>query len=237
MSWSRFRVVAKLTTPTRFKLAFVGLATTDSWLSGLPGRRAHLARFVTKPLLMPTLAASLATSPQAAGSPLRTTTLAAQAGGWGGDIALLGEGKAPFLVGTGSFAVGHLAYLGGFVRRRSKTPVTTDPAARTIVAGWALAAPVMGLMAGRTEPGLGRPVLGYTTLIAAMAVAATHLDPALSPASRRLTAAGAGLFMLSDTMLGIRKFVLADPPAALESAVMATYTMAQFLLSEGAARA
>ena len=229
--------MAKLTTPTRLKLAYAGLAATDSWLSGIPGRRAHLARYVTKPLLMPTLAASLVTSPRAAGSPLRTTTLAAQAGGWGGDVALLGDGKGPFLVGTGSFAAGHLAYLGGFVRQRSKSPVTTDPAARTVAAAWALAAPAMALMARRTEPGLGRPVLGYTTMIATMVVAATHLDPTLSPASRRLTAAGAGMFMLSDTLLGIGKFMVADPPPALESAVMATYATAQFLLSEGAARA
>ena len=136
--------MAKLTTPTRLKLAYVGLAATDSWLSGIPGRRAHLARFLTKPLLMPTLAASLVTSPQAADSPLRTTTLAAQAGGWGGDVALLGEGKGPFLVGTGSFAAGHLAYLGGFVRQRSKSPVTTDPAARAVAAAWALSSPRWG---------------------------------------------------------------------------------------------
>jgi hypothetical protein len=38
-------------------------------------------------------------------------------------------------------------------------------------------------------------------------------------------------------LLGIRKFVLKDPPPGLETAVMATYTAAQFLLSEGAARA
>ena len=68
-------------------------------------------------------------------------------------------------------------------------------------------------MARRTEPGLGRPVLGYTTMIATMVVAATHLDPTLSPASRRLTAAGAGMFMLSDTLLGFRKFMLTDPAA------------------------
>ena len=53
----------------------------------------------------------------------------------------------------------------------------------------------------------------------------------------RLTAAGAVLFMVSDTLLGFRKFVLTDAPPALETGVMATYTAAQFLLSEGAARA
>ena len=96
---------------------------------------------------------------------------------------------------------------------------------------------VMAFMASRRNRDLGGPIFGYATMLAAMAAAANYLDTDLSPASRRLTAAGAGLFMLSDTMLGMRKFVFTDPPAALETGVMATYTAAQFLLSEGAARA
>jgi uncharacterized membrane protein YhhN len=229
--------VPTLTTSTKLKLAYVALAVADSRLSASTNRWAHRARFLTKPLLMPALAGSLATNPRAADSPLRTSTLAAQAGGWGGDVALLGHGTVPFLAGTGSFAVGHLAYLSGFLRHRSSAPVTTDLQARAVVGSWALTAPLMALMARRQQRQLGGPVLGYATMLAAVVVSATHLDPGLSPASRRLTAAGAGLFMLSDTLLGVRKFVLTDPPAGLETAVMTTYTAAQFLLSEGAARA
>ena len=44
-----------------------------------------------------------------------------------------------------------------------------------------------------------------------MAVSASHLDPALPTASRRLTSAGAGLFLLSDTVLGLRQFVEGVP--------------------------
>lgn len=226
-----------LTTSTRLKLAYAGLSIADSWLSGSPNRWAHRARLFTKPLLMPTLAGSLASNPSAATSPLRTSTLVAQVAGWGGDVALLGHGTRLFLVGTGSFAVGHLAYLSGFVSQRSSTPLSTDPRARAVVASWALSAPALALMAQRQRRELGGPVLGYATMLAAVVVSATHLDPSLSPTSRRMTAAGAGLFMVSDTLLGIRKFVLIDPPAGLETTVMATYTAAQFLLSEGAARA
>ena len=99
-------------TSTKLKLAYVGLAAVDTWLSGITDRRAHRARFVTKPLLMPTLTASLLTNPRAADSPLRASTVAAQLGGWGGDVALLGEGTKPFLAGTGSFALGHAALKG-----------------------------------------------------------------------------------------------------------------------------
>ncbi len=226
-----------LRTSTKLKLAYVGLAAADTWLSGQPSRAAHRARFLTKPLLMPTLAASLATNPRAEHSPLRTSTLVAQLGGWGGDVALLGEGTRPFLTGAGSFAVGHVAYLTGFVRQRGLSPIAESTGARAVVGAWATSAPVVALMAARRHRELGGPVFGYATMLATMTAAAGHLDPTISPTSRRLTAAGAGLFMLSDSMLGIRKFVLKNPPAALETGVMATYTAAQFLLSEGAARA
>jgi uncharacterized membrane protein YhhN len=229
--------VPTLKTSTKLKLAYVGLAASDTWLSGQSTTWAHRARFLTKPLLMPALAGSLATNPRAAGSPLRTSTLAAQLGGWGGDVALLGEGTRPFLVGAGSFGVGHVAYLTGFLRHRSSTPLSAGRGARSVAGSWAATAPVMALMARRQHRELGGPVFGYATMLAAVVASATHLDPDLSPASRRLTAAGAGLFMLSDTLLGLRKFVLTDPPPELERAVMATYTAAQFLLSEGAARA
>ena len=66
----------RLTTSTKLKLAYVGLAAVDTWLSGIADKKAHYARFVTKPLLMPTLTASLVTNPKAADSPLRTSTVA-----------------------------------------------------------------------------------------------------------------------------------------------------------------
>ena len=224
-------------TSTRLKLAYVALAATDTWLSGQPSRAAHRARFLTKPLLMPTLSASLATNARAVGSPLRTSTLVAQAGGWGGDVALLGSGTKSFLAGAGSFGVGHIAYVAGFLRRRGSRPLAQDPGVRVIAGSWALTAPLMAYLAGRQKRELGAPVLGYGTLLAVMAAAGSHLDPEVPAAARRLTAAGAGLFMLSDTLLGLRKFAMTEPPAELETAVMATYTAAQFLLSEGAARA
>ncbi len=163
--------------------------------------------------------------------------MAAQVGGWGGDVALLGEGTKPFLVGAGSFGLGHVAYLTGFLRQHGHGDPRQAAGPKAVAGSWALTAPVMAVMASRRNRDLGGPIFGYATMLAAMAAAANYLDTDLSPASRRLTAAGAGLFMLSDTMLGMRKFVFTDPPPALETGVMATYTAAQFLLSEGAARA
>jgi len=127
----------RLTTSTKLKLAYVGLAAVDTWLSGIADKKAHYARFVTKPLLMPTLTASLVTNPKAADSPLRTSTVAAQLGGWGGDVALLGEGTKPFLVGAGSFGLGHVAYLTGFVRQHGHSGIRDAAGPRAVAGSWA----------------------------------------------------------------------------------------------------
>ena len=53
------------TTSARLRAAYVALAATDAVLAGTAGVWAHRARYVTKPLLMPTLAGSLLTSTRA----------------------------------------------------------------------------------------------------------------------------------------------------------------------------
>jgi uncharacterized membrane protein YhhN len=226
--------VPRLRTSTKLKLAYAGLAIADTWLAGSADPRAHKARVLTKPLLMPTLMASLVTDPKAADSPLRTSTLVAQAGGWGGDLALMAHGTTPFAVGSGSFAVGHAAYISGFLRNRGKT---AQPGPKAVGALWALTAPGMVFGAYRQDKVLGPAIAGYSGMLAGTVAAATQLSPDLPASARRATLLGAGLFMLSDSVLGTRKFLWKNAPARVESVVMATYTAAQFLLSEGAARA
>jgi uncharacterized membrane protein YhhN len=223
-----------LKTSTKLKLAYAGLAIADTWLAGSADPRAHKARVLTKPMLMPTLMASLATDPKAADSPLRSSTLVAQAAGWGGDLALMGHGTTPFAIGSGSFAVGHAAYITGFLTNRSATAL---PGPRAVGALWALTAPGMVFGAYREDRVLAPAIAGYSGMLAGTVAAATQLDPKLPKAARRATLLGAGLFMLSDSVLGTRKFLWKSAPARVESVVMATYTAAQFLLSEGAARA
>jgi uncharacterized membrane protein YhhN len=226
--------VSRLLTSTKLKLAYAGLAIADTWLAGSANPTAHKARVLTKPLLMPTLMASLITNPKAANSPLLASTLVAQAGGWGGDVLLMGHGAKRFAAGSGSFAVGHAAYTTGFLRNRSSTP---RPGTKAVAALWAVTSPGMVIGATRQERVLGPTIAGYSAMLAGTVAAATQLDPALPKSARRATLAGAGLFMLSDSVLGTRKFLLKNAPARIESVVMATYTAAQFLLSEGAARA
>lgn len=223
-------------TSTKLKLAFAALAATDTYLAGSSRPWAHKARYATKPLLMPVLGASLATNPKAAGSPLRATTIVAQAAGWGGDVLLLGHSDKAFATGATSFGVGHLAYIGGFLRNRDRSLAMRDNKLALGVAGiWAVTAPGVAFAAYRRDKALGATMLGYSATLAAMVAHAHHLDPSLPRKTRLLTAAGAATFMVSDSILGARTFLIPNPPDRLESVVMATYTAGQFLISEGAA--
>lgn len=222
----------------RLTLLYGAVAVADSLLAGSDRPAAQRARVVTKPLLMPTLTASLLTDPGARRSPLRTSTAVAQLAGWGGDLALLAHGTKPFVAGAGSFAVGHVAYATGFRRNgQPRAELMHARAPRMVAATWLLSGPALAMAARRHERALGPAVLGYSAVLATMAATATQLRPSIPPGARRATAAGAALFLVSDTLLGVRKFLLHGDSPRLESAVMATYTAAQLLLNQGAARA
>jgi uncharacterized membrane protein YhhN len=86
-------------------------------------------------------------------------------------------------------------------------------------------------------------VAGYSALITSMAVGALALDERRigRPATRRI-AAGAALFVLSDGLIGLRRFAL--PPharrgvrSAIDAAIMATYAGGQWLIADGVTRA
>lgn len=217
--------------------AYVGLAAADAWLAGSSRPAAPVLRRLTKPLLMPTLAASLATDRRAFPSALRATTLTAQAFGWGGDVALLAHGTRAFALGAGSFGVGHASYLCGFRRHAGRGPLRGAAAGRVAVTLFVAGAPVMALGAARQEPALGPAVLAYTGLLSAMLAHGMRLDPSLPRRARMLTGTGAALFVTSDTLLGLRKFWWTRAPERTESLVMATYTLGQLLLSKGAVAA
>jgi uncharacterized membrane protein YhhN len=217
---------------------YVGLAALDTWLAGSASVRSRRLRRLTKPLLMPTLAASLVTDPAARWSPLRPTTLTAQAAGWGGDVLLLGEGTTAFTAGAGSFGLGHAAYIQGMRSQRDRrSRLRRSRAGRVALGLFLLGGPAMALGAAREEKALGPAVLGYTALLSTMLAHSQHLSPALPARARRLTAAGAALFVASDTLLGTKEFWWKGAPARAESVVMATYTAGQLLLSKGAAAA
>ncbi|MFB7423297.1 lysoplasmalogenase [Streptomyces hydrogenans] len=191
--------------------AFVLAAVVDlgSLLAG-----ADTGHLVAKPLLMPLLAAYTATR----GAP--RLLIAALLFGWGGDVFLLFDADWAFLVGMGSFALGHVCYLTLFGRRR------TSPALGALYAV-ALVGTVVALWSDLPAD-LRIPVAGYSLLLTAMAYRASALGV--------LAGTGGALFLLSDTLIATG---IADWPQlpAPDFWVMLTYIAAQYLLTAGALQA
>ncbi|MEV7418097.1 lysoplasmalogenase [Streptomyces sp. NPDC089919] len=208
-SWAQPRLAGRREAVARgLRTAFFAVGGLDlvSLLAGWhPG---HLA---AKPLLMPLLMAYVLT--RRGPYPL----LAALGFGWGGDLALLFDADAAFLVGMASFALGHLCYLFLFGR------VRTDPLVGAAY-GLALVTTVVLLWPGL--PGeLRIPVAVYSLLLTAMAYRSGALG--------RTAALGGALFMLSDTLIATGVADWPQPPRP-DFWIMLTYLAAQYLLATGA---
>jgi uncharacterized membrane protein YhhN len=230
-------------TPSLAPVGYAALAAVDTALaaSSSPGRRRF--RMVTKPLLMPALGTafvgSLARHDAGGGGVLAGGTVAAQALSGVGDLALLGEGERAFLAGLGSFLGAHVAYTTAF---SSAGRPLRDRDGLGGVAGAALVlvavAPGMARAAGRRSARLRAPVAAYAGALCSMVAASTRLDPEIPVLARRAVASGTVLFLVSDTILAARTFLLPQPAhRAADAVVMATYTLGQGLIAAGVARA
>lgn len=221
--------------------AYVALAVADSVAAGRSGARARRARHVLKPSLMPALTAAflVATHGRAPEGTrlLHTGTTVAQTFSWVGDVALLGRSERSFLTGVGSFFGAHVAYVAAFLSVRGERAEYDAAGLKVALGSWVTLAPVMGVVAGRRDPALGLPVAAYATILTGMFATSRMLDPALPRQARRRLQAGTALFLLSDTVLGVQRFVLRDPHPVLGSVVMTTYTAGQGLIAAGVAGA
>ncbi|MFF2537036.1 lysoplasmalogenase [Streptomyces cyaneofuscatus] len=198
--------------------AFLVAAAIDlaGLLAGLD--TVHL---VAKPLLMPLLAAYAAVR----GGP--RLLIAALLFGWGGDVFLLADNDLAFLLGMGSFAVGHVCYLTLFGRGQAASARTRASLAAGIAYAVVLAV-FLVLIWSDLPAELRVPVAGYSLLLTAMAWRAGVLG--------RYAAAGGALFLLSDALIatGIAEWPRLPAP---DFWVMLTYIAAQLLLALGVLRA
>lgn len=191
------------------------VAVADAVLAGSRAPWAHRARWVTKPALVPAIAAT---------APGRPPVLALGAS-WAGDVALLSRPDAGLLGGIAGFAVAHGAYLAR-IRPRG---LGVEAAAGAAV--WAAAGHVLWRRLDTdADRRLRLPVLGYGALVTAMGAAAARAgrhrkDPALI--------AGGVLFVVSDGLVAASLF--GPKSRTVDAAVMLTYSAAQALLTRALA--
>jgi uncharacterized membrane protein YhhN len=174
---------------------------------------------LTKPLLMPALLlAFLVLLPRRRGEVAVLGSLAILFG-WLGDLALMEPG-AGFLIGLGCFLVGHLTYIVLFWRRMRFRARPRWWSAVYLV--WWVA--LVGILAPHAGALLA-PLALYGLVLGALAVTGS--------ACNRWIAIGSASFLISDTLLGLHKFLPGFGFWPIDALIMLTYLAAQGLIVWG----
>jgi uncharacterized membrane protein YhhN len=186
--------------------------------------------FICKPLLMPMLIFHLFRS--APGTD-RKYIIGGLTLSWLGDIFLLFESSQSifFIVGLCSFLLAHVAYILYFRNTQSAAPslLAQYPLIILLVAAYSLGLFFFLL------PNLGDlqiPVLVYAMVIGCMLLGSIHIFWKVKNPANGYFLGGAGLFVLSDSILALNKFYTPLPLAGVW--IMLTYCAAQFFIVKGA---
>jgi uncharacterized membrane protein YhhN len=178
----------------------------------------------TKLLLMPALALAVLLTARPVRAAAPALLLVAIGFSWGGDALLSIPGDLGFVIGLASFLLAHVTYVVLFLRLRAgrrRLPLWTVVYAAWYVAFLALLQPHLG--------GLLVPVALYGLVLGVMAAIAGGLGG--------LVAVGGALFVVSDSVLALGRFLPGYEFAPHDLVVMSTYLAAQGLIALGVVRA
>lgn len=206
-------------------LVVTGVVAIGDWFA-VHRRLVHL-EYLLKPLTLVVLIAATATADLPV---IKPWVLAALAFGLAGDIGLMLSDKhaekpdLPFMLGLGSFLIGHVCYLAAFARYGIRGDSVI--AGALIVGGVAVTALPKVLGGARKTGGqeLMAVVALYAAALAAMAVLAVGTGSLA-------TAAGGLLFLASDLFIAFERFV--SPVKRGSLLVISTYHLAQVLIVVG----
>jgi uncharacterized membrane protein YhhN len=143
-----------------------------------------------------------------------------------GDVLLMLPDEALFPLGLGAFLVGHVAYLWAMT-----DGVRLFARLQPVFYLGLIVALLLATLLKAVEPALRAPVALYMIVLASMAAQArvrALVQPA--DAGAKLAATGGMLFMVSDALLGVERFVAPFPLASV--AILATYWGAQWALAQ-----
>ncbi len=186
-------------------------------------------RFVTKLLLMPVLALTVAV---ASDHPKKYAITTALAFSFFGDLFLLLEGTYPFffIFGLLAFLITHILYSLFFLSLPSTAAslLKIYPSIPVLVMFYG------GGLLYLLYPSLGSfkiPVIIYASIICSMLLCALHVHRTVRAPTGGLFVAGALFFVLSDSLLAVNKFYHSYPAASV--LIMFTYCAAQYFIARG----
>ena len=141
-----------------------------------------------------------------------------------GDVALLSDSLPRFRAGVAAFLVGHLAYVACFASLGLATPAWSWAGLVVLAAALFATRGVVPATHRLEGPALSVPVAVYSAVIGAMLLCAWFTGVPL-------VALGASVFVVSDAVLSIDRFVRPIPHARL--ILMVTYHVGQALIVAG----
>ncbi len=190
--------------------------------------------FATKPFLMVTLMLYYLFARASKTDSLSKYIVGALVFSWIGDLLLMLQPKFDglFIFGLAAFLIAHLCYIFGF--RIAKYQERNTENRSFVHTRLVFLIFIGGTLIYMLHPFLGDmliPVLAYTVVIISMAIAALLRRGWTMDKSFIMVYSGALLFIMSDAMIAIDKFM--NPIVQARLLIMATYIGAQFLIVKG----
>lgn len=167
---------------------------------------------------------AVAVAAGATGSTAGWWLLAALVLGLAGDVLLLRHTSARFLGGLAAFLVGHLAYVGCFLLLGPDRPGWLVGGVVALIPALVVAGRVVPAAHRRSGTAMSAPVAAYVLVIGAMLLTGFATG-------RVAIALGAGVFVVSDSLLALDEFVRRRP--SWRVLVMITYHVGQSLIVAG----
>jgi len=205
-------------------LVLLAALSTATSVLGLP-----TLHFVFKPLTMLVAIILVAARAYASGAVARfdVCLMAALAASLAGDVFLMLPGNY-FIPGLASFLVAHLFYIALF-----RQGVPWFPSRRALLGTLAIGSVMYAwVWGGLADPVLQVAVAAYVSVIALMVAQAIGRAATVRDAAAKAVGLGACVFMLSDALIAINRFVQPLPLVSLW--VLASYYTAQILIVHNA---
>lgn len=154
---------------------------------------------------------------------------------WLGDVLLMfqSSGELFFIFGLGSFLVGHLCFIGAYRQLRHGGEGLNNPQRLRF------SFPILLISTGLITilyPRLGDlkiPVIVYSLVLSLMVLHGLYRYGFTSARSFWFVFTGAVLFLISDSLIAINKFLEPLPLSGIS--IMVSYMLAQYLITKGAA--
>lgn len=176
----------------------------------------------TKPLLMPMLLLGFLAAAPMANRLLVGLVIGGIVFSWLGDVLLQTPGDMGFVVGLGAFLLAHVFYIWAFLKLGTGS-----------IKIWVWAYLIWyGALLALLVPGLGGlvvPVIVYGAVLGTMAVLSTRVNAVVGW--------GGLLFLVSDSVLALDRFMPGFALPAADAIIMTTYLIGEGLIVYGVVRA